>query len=128
MILLDTSILIDYFRKQNKEKTILYHLFSKEEDLAISVITKYESMFGSNHQQDLFWIALLQKVNIISLDESIIDETVRIKKELKTKNQEIGLADMLIAATAKFHQFKLATLNINHFKRVNQLQILEILV
>ena len=126
MILIDTSILIDYFRKQNKEKTILYHLFSKEEDLAISVITKYELMFGSNQQQDLFWIALLQKVHIISLDESIIDETVRIKKELKTKNQEIGLADMLIAATAKFHQLRLATLNINHFKRVNQLQILEI--
>ncbi|MFN3488661.1 MAG: type II toxin-antitoxin system VapC family toxin [Emticicia sp.] len=126
MILVDTSILIDYFRKQNKEKTILYQLFSENEDLAISVITKYELMLGSNPQQDLFWIALLQKVNVISLDESIIDETVRIKKELKTKNQEIGLADMLIAATAKFHQFKLATLNINHFKRVNQLQILEI--
>lgn len=121
-----TSILIDYFRKQNKEKTILYQLFSENEDLAISVITKYELMLGSNPQQDLFWIALLQKVNVISLDESIIDETVRIKKELRTKNQEIGLADMLIAATAKFHQFKLATLNINHFKRVNQLQILEI--
>ena len=126
MILLDTSILIDYFRKKNKEKTILYHLFSEEEDFAISVITKYQLMLGSNHLQDLFWIALLQKVNIISLNESIIDETVRIKKELKTKNQEIGLADMLIAATAKFHQFRLATLNINHFKRVNQLQILEI--
>lgn len=126
MILVDTSILIDYFRKQNKEKTILYQLFSENEDLAISVITKYELMLGSNPQQDLFWIALLQKVNVISLDESIIDETVRIKKELRTKNQEIGLADMLIAATAKFHQFKLATLNINHFKRVNQLQILEI--
>ena len=116
MILVDTSILIDYFRKQNKEKTILYHLFSEEEDFAISVITKYQLMLGSNHLQDLFWIALLQKVNIISLDESIIDETVRIKKELKTKNQEIGLADMLIVATTKFHQFRLATLNINHFK------------
>lgn len=126
MILVDTSILIDYFRKQNKEKTILYQLFSENEDLAISVITKYELMLGSNTQQDLFWIALLQKVNVISLDESVIDETVRIKKELRAKNQEIGLADMLIAATAKFHQFKLATLNINHFKRVNQLQILEI--
>lgn len=126
MILVDTSILIDYFRKQNKEKTILYQLFSENEDLAISVITKYELMLGSNTQQDLFWMALLQKVNVISLDESVIDETVRIKKELRAKNQEIGLADMLIAATAKFHQFKLATLNINHFKRVNQLQILEI--
>ncbi|MFY7908229.1 MAG: type II toxin-antitoxin system VapC family toxin [Emticicia sp.] len=126
MILVDTSILIDYFRKQNKEKTILYQLFSENEDLAISVITKYELMLGSNTQQDLFWMALLQKVNVISLDESVIDETVRIKKELRAKNQEIGLADILIAATAKFHQFKLATLNINHFKRVNQLQILEI--
>jgi predicted nucleic acid-binding protein len=66
MILLDTSILIDYFRKQNKEKTILYHLFSEEKDLVISVISKYELIFGSNHQQDLFWIALLQNFFIIS--------------------------------------------------------------
>jgi hypothetical protein len=46
-------------------------------------------MFGSNQQQDLFWIALLQKVHIISLDESIIDENVRIKKELKLKIKKL---------------------------------------
>ena len=125
MILVDTSIFIDYFRKQNKEKTILFQLFAKNEDLAISVITKYELMLGSNTQQDLFWKALLQKVKIIALDEAIIDETVKIKKELKSKNQEIGLADMLIAATARFQHFKLATLNIGHFKRVNHLLIFE---
>ncbi len=126
MILIDTFVLIDYFRKQNKEKTMFFRLFSEHEDLAISVITKYELMLGDNIQQDLFWKTLLQKIKIIPLDESIIDETIKRKKELKVKNKEIGLADMLIAATARFYHFKLATLNINHFSRVNQLLIFEI--
>ncbi|MEA5257422.1 type II toxin-antitoxin system VapC family toxin [Arcicella aquatica] len=123
MILIDTSILIDYFRKQHKSKTLLFKLFSENESLAISVITKYELLIGSNQQQDLFWEFLLQKLTVISLDEAIIDETISIKKELKVKNNEIGLADMIIAATARFNDFELATLNINHFNKVNRLRI-----
>ncbi len=126
MILIDTSILIDYFRKQHKSKTLLFKLFSENESLAISVITKYELLIGSNQQQDLFWEFLLQKLTVISLDEAIIDETISIKKELKVKNNEIGLADMIIAATARFNDFELATLNINHFNKVNRLRIVRI--
>lgn len=123
MILVDTSILIDYFRKQNKEKTQLFELFTQKEDLAISVITKYELMIGSNARQDLFWKDLLENLTIVALDEAIVDETILIKKELKANNNEIGLADMIIAATARFHQMPLTTLNQNHFGRVSRLKI-----
>lgn len=127
MILLDTSVLIDYFRKQNKNKTVLFRLLLKNEDLAISVITKYELMLGSNSEQDLFWKSLFQRILIIPLDEKIIDETVLIKKELKAKNNEIGLADMIIAATARFHKIRLATSNVKHFEKVNHLKIYNLL-
>jgi tRNA(fMet)-specific endonuclease VapC len=123
MILVDTSVLIDYFRKQNKEKVILFELFSQKEDLAISVITKYELMIGSNKLQDSFWNTLLDSIKIFSLDEAIVDETILIKKELKVKNNEIGLADMIIAATARFNKIKLITLNYNHFKKVTNLKV-----
>lgn len=123
MILVDTSVKIDYFRKQNKEKTILFELFSQKEDLAISVITKYELMIGSNKQQDSFWNTLLDSFTIFSLDEAIADETILIKKELKAQNNEIGLADMIIAATARFNKIKLITLNYNHFKKVTNLKV-----
>ncbi|MDR6559981.1 MULTISPECIES: type II toxin-antitoxin system VapC family toxin [unclassified Arcicella] len=126
MILIDTSILIEYFRKQHKNKTLLFKLFSENESLAISVITKYELLIGSNQQQDLFWEFLLQQLTVISLDEAIIDETISIKKELKVKNNEIGLANMIIAAKARFNDFELATLNINHFNKVNRLRIVRI--
>ena len=127
MILLDTSVLIDYFRKQNKNKTVLFRLLLKNEDLAISVITKYELMLGSNSEQDLFWKSLFQRILIIPLDEKIIDETVLIKKELKAKNNEIGLADMIIAATARLHKIRLATSNVKHFEKVNHLKIYNLL-
>lgn len=127
MILLDTSVLIDYFRKQNKNKTVLFRLLLKNEDLAISVITKYELMLGSNSEQDLFWKSLFQRILIIPLDEKIIDETVLIKKELKAKNNEIGLADMIIAATARLHKIRLATSNVKDFEKVNHLKIYNLL-
>jgi hypothetical protein len=40
--------------------------------LVISVISKYELIFGSNQQQDLFWIALLQNFFIISYYGSVL--------------------------------------------------------
>jgi len=36
MILLDTSVLIDLYRKKNKEKTLFYRLAEYETDFSIS--------------------------------------------------------------------------------------------
>ncbi|GEM_PF-1746106 len=38
-ILLDTTILIDYFRKSDKEKTILYQISQTDSDLYLSTIS-----------------------------------------------------------------------------------------
>lgn len=49
-VLIDTSILIDYFRKKNKSKTIFYRL-SLENMIYISAITEFEFLIGvkENH-------------------------------------------------------------------------------
>jgi predicted nucleic acid-binding protein len=47
MILLDSSILIDLFRKKNKEKTLFYNLSKTEEIFCISSITSYEIGIGN---------------------------------------------------------------------------------
>jgi tRNA(fMet)-specific endonuclease VapC len=47
MILLDSSILIELFRKKDKEKTLFYSIVNTYKTLCISSITYYEIGIGN---------------------------------------------------------------------------------
>ena len=47
VILVDTSILIDYFRKTEKSNSALVRLFDRGYDFCISAITEYEIYSGA---------------------------------------------------------------------------------
>jgi tRNA(fMet)-specific endonuclease VapC len=49
IVLADTSILIDYFRKIEKSKSVLIKLFNQEYDFCISAITEYEIYSGATN-------------------------------------------------------------------------------
>ena len=52
LILLDTSILIDYFRKKNKRNSDFFQLVeTKKYFFAVSVITEYEIYIGATNDQ-----------------------------------------------------------------------------
>jgi tRNA(fMet)-specific endonuclease VapC len=42
LICLDTSVLIDYFRKTNKENSFLFELTKRYSRFAVSAITEFE--------------------------------------------------------------------------------------
>lgn len=52
MIVLDTSILIEYFRKSQKENSVFYKIAQTESYFAISSITKYEIDVGTKFQDN----------------------------------------------------------------------------
>jgi tRNA(fMet)-specific endonuclease VapC len=125
IICLDTSVLIDYFRKQNKQNSFFFKIITCYDfDFAISVITKLEILNGSNEEQKDFWERLFQKMQIIPLGEDEVEVASRIIKKLKSQNKLIDLPDILIAATAKTHNLRLATLNKNHFERIEKLSLI----
>jgi predicted nucleic acid-binding protein len=123
IICLDTSILIDYFRKKNKRKTFFFKL-AREYSFAISVITKFEILNGSNEDQKEFWDQLFSRFRIIPLDESEVEVASEIIKKLRSRNKLIELPDILIAATSLTHGLKLATLNKAHFQRIEDLSLI----
>jgi predicted nucleic acid-binding protein len=125
MILLDTSVLIEYFRKQKKENTFFYHLAGLGEPLAISSITRYEILVGKNPEQEDFWDSLLLSIALIPFGESEATEAANIQKRLLKENKTIGFADIAIGATSKVHQLRLATLNTKHFVRIGNLTLVE---
>ncbi len=59
MILLDTSVFIDYFRKTKKHNSLLTQVLSTNERIAISVVTHFEILIGNTEQQNSFWELIL---------------------------------------------------------------------
>ena len=126
-ILVDSSLIIEYFRKEKKEKCRLYHLFQLDKRLYISAITVYELLCGAKTpqlQQDTEDIIGL--FDILEFGQNEAKKASNLYKQLKQKNKIIETADILIAATALQYSLEIATLNIEHFSRFEELKIFEI--
>jgi tRNA(fMet)-specific endonuclease VapC len=125
VVLVDTSILIDYYRKTDKANTIWMGLVKQGYEFVISAITKYELYSGATESQLTFWNNILQIISVIPFDSSCVDTAVTINQQLKRKRKQIDIADLFIAATAVTHGLPIATLNKKHFERVDDLIIVE---
>ncbi len=86
IILADTSILIDLFRKSDKANSIFVKLALKGYEFKISAITEYEVYSGATKDQMPFWDDLLQKVEVLPFDKNVVNHAVYIKS-IKTKTQ-----------------------------------------
>lgn len=124
MILLDTSVLVEHFRKKDKTSTYFFQLSEQHDTFAISTITHYEILSGSNDLQDAFWDLLFSTLVILPFDIACSTESAKIYKILKAKGLLIDLADLTIAATAIAHGLTIATLNTKHFARVDALNMI----
>ncbi|WP_426668804.1 type II toxin-antitoxin system VapC family toxin [Mucilaginibacter sp. McL0603] len=125
IVLADTSLLIDFFRKSDKSKSQLVSLIRKGYTFCICVITEYEIYSGATEQQLEYWQEFLKKITVINLDQAAVKEAVNINNQLKTKRKQIDLADLFIAAIAVSNNLPVATLNKKHFTRVESLLLVE---
>ncbi|MBA7549954.1 tRNA(fMet)-specific endonuclease VapC [subsurface metagenome] len=125
MILLDSSVLIELFRKKEKKKTLFYKLSQSDKDLSISTITYYEIGIGNRKSHSDFWDSLCENLIVIPFDKACSDKAIAIYLDLLKLNKMIDLADLLIGATALTHNISIATLNIKHFERIKDLEILK---
>lgn len=125
-IVLDTSILIDFFRKENKAKAVLFRL-SYQYRFCVAVIVAFELLIGiKSERQQQQYDALMADIEILPLDQLGVEQAAKIHKHLKRKNARIGLEDLLIGATSIRHQLPLATLNEKHFARIPALTLVDL--
>jgi len=124
MILLDSSVLIDFFRKSDKKKTFFYQLSKTNTEFCISSITYYEIGIGNRKSHFEFWEKLTKNIMVISFDKVCSDNAINIYIDLLKSNKMIDLADLLIGATALTYNFPVATLNKNHFERIKNLELI----
>lgn len=124
LILIDTSLLIDLFRKSEKEKALLVKLVRQGYTYAISAITEFEIYTGASDAQQQFWEEFLNRTPVLPFSKEVARQAVVINKALKKKRKQIAVPDLFIAATAVEAGLPLATLNQKHFDRVDDLQLI----
>ena len=122
--LIDTSIIIDYLRKQNKQKSEFWRLMN-EYECAISTITLFELYSGAKNKQQKEDVDTLRAyLEVIAFDDRQAKEASKIFQTLKKQNRLIEFRDIFIASCAITKQIPIATLNIDHFERIEDIQLL----
>lgn len=125
IVLVDTSILIDLFRKTDKTNSALLFLVRQGYAFSISAVTEYEIYTGAVLGQVSFWDSFLEQTEVLPFDKTVAKVAVQLNRNLKRKRKLIDTADLFIAATAIANNLPFATMNKKHFDRIDELNIIE---
>ena len=123
-LMVDTSLLIDYFRKTDKNNARLVTHFKSYGQLYISSITEFEVLNGAKQLHLDFWDGMLPRFTILDFDSKAARQAAAITEQLKSKRKTIDKPDLFIAATAVAHGLYFDTLNIKHFINIDKLLML----
>lgn len=121
MYIIDTDILIDYLRLQEKAINFLDSLSRKER--CIAFLTVFELLKGcSNKEQEARISRFTKKFGILDLNADIAKTALQIYR-VKRWTIGLGIADSFIAATALRYKCELVTRNIKHYQSIEDLKL-----
>lgn len=124
LICLDSSVLIEHFRKRNKQQTFFFKLSERYVGYGVSVVVQYEIYTGSTIHQLTTWDNLFSDFFIIPYSSALNNTIVKIEWDLKKIRRPIEFKDLVIAASSAYHKIPLATLNKKHFDNIDGLTII----
>ena len=121
LILCDTNIIIEFY----KENATIIETLKQigQENIAVSIITSGELMYGALNKKELRTIIQdLAHLKVLEVDKSIC----RVFTELMAKyslSHNLTLADGLIAATSISQSIPLYTMNLKDFQYMEEIQL-----
>lgn len=120
--LLDTDVLINHI---NKKSDVLLKLSEKKNKLfCISIITEYELYDGARTDKDRAIVKnAIRYFERYIIDQSIMDRAIELNGMGNLR--DLGMGDLIIAATCKLHKLILVTENKKHFKTIPEIEIHE---
>ena len=93
--------------------------------VALPTVVLFEVRFGllrmGRHRLQASFEAMADAMGTVDFDAEAADHAARIRVHLESRGTPIGLADLLIAATARRHNCTLVTHNTREFDRVPDL-------
>lgn len=128
MYLLDTNILIYFFKNQGR---VAEHFSCvSPDDIYISSVTLFELYTGiaksTNPEKRIKQLQqLLAQIQIVTFDEKAAAIAATIRADLETKGTPIGVLDVLIASIALANHLAVVTHNTKEFSRIRNLQLVD---
>jgi len=125
-LILETSFLVDFERENNRGAPgpALAFLESHEESrLYVTFTVAGELAAGLSLADRARWETFLAPFHILPLTADVSWEYGRAYRHLQANRQLIGSNDLWIAATALAYRMPVVTRNIEHYRRVPDLQI-----
>lgn len=119
LILVDTDVLIDFLRGNDKAVSFIDEFSSSIVLSPIVVAELYAGVKGADELSALDNFVSLFQVVPINLE---IAKTGGLYKRDYGKSHGVGLADAILAATANKENAELKTLNVKHYPMVKGLQ------
>lgn len=124
MILVDSDILIQYSRGDLVAANWL-ETVSQSHEIAISVVTEIELLFGSRDKGHLKETRqLLATFIIVQIDETVSKRTSSLIEKYCLSHR-LEMPDALIAATALVNNFELGTINKKDFRFIEGLRLID---
>jgi predicted nucleic acid-binding protein len=114
-LLLDTDILVDYLRGDERARDLVLR---EADAIAVSAITVAELYAGARTEaESLDLDELLAALPVIEVGPDIARQAGLLKATFG-RSHGVGIADAVIAATARVHALALATLNVRHYPMI----------
>lgn len=129
-LILDSSLLVAEERQKFSVSTWLRS--RPPEPVAVSAITVVELWFGvevetnaTRSRRRRRWLEkLLRRIEVVPLDQAIARTQARLWARLSQEGQSIGNNDLIVAATAVYRDWSVATFNAAEFRHVPELDVI----
>ena len=128
MFVLDTNTVIYWFKEQGRVASNVSA--QSQGELALPTVVVYELQLGAeqsvNPNRRLQQLRKLSSlVRTLAFDTMEAEHAASIRADLERRGCPIGPIDVLIAATARANNATLVTHNLNEFKRVPDLLVVD---
>src|SRR4051794_1767090 len=125
MIIAETDVLIDHFAGRQPMKARISE-YALTQQLQTTAINYFELLSGAEGKRMGDARQFLASIPVLPLGREAAERAAKLRRELESKGQYIGMGDSLIAGVALSRNLPLFTRNRKHFERVPHLKLVEV--
>ncbi len=114
-VVLDTSVLIDHLRGDDRAHRLLTELGAQGETLSCSILTKVEILAGMRAAERARTRKLIEAIDWVEVDDDLGERAGALASRFLKSHRSIELVDYVVAATAERLSADLLTRNLKHF-------------
>ena len=125
MILCDTNILIEVYRKNTDVISVLNSIL-RSTTIVISDVTRAEMMVGARNKREMqILVNELEQLECLPIQSGISTRSIQLLTKYHLSHG-LDFHDALIAATAIHHNIELFTLNVKDFVFITDIKLYDL--